>query len=118
MKTQLYKEQLKDNVVSAMLDYMSEYEDCGYSKKDVQKCEGLLLDYLDKLSDITNSNDEFIMEQVKNVVIALNKLNEETDYSLIETDAREKIWQIIQDSAVERGLSAVIEDVTEEWREW
>lgn len=33
MKTELYKKQVKENVVTAMLDYMSEDEDCGYSKK-------------------------------------------------------------------------------------
>lgn len=58
------------------------------------------------------------MEHVKKVVLALNKLNDKTDCCLIETDAREEIWQIIQDSAVECGVSPTIEDVTEEWREW
>lgn len=118
MKIELHKKQVKENVVSAMLDYMSEDEYCGYSKKDVQKCERLLLEYLDKLSSLTNPTDELIMEQVKSVVLALNKLNDKTDCCLIETDAREEIWQIIQDSAIECGLSPAIEDVTEEWREW
>ena len=118
MKTELYKKQVKENVVTAMLDYMSEDEDCGYSKKDVQKCELLLLDYLDKLDCLTNPTEKLIMEHVKKVVLALNKLNDKTDCCLIETDAREEIWQIIQDSAVECGVSPTIEDVTEEWREW
>ena len=118
MKTELYKKQVEENIVTAMLDYMSEDEDCGYSKKDVQKCERLLVKYLDKLNKLKNPTDELIMEQVKNIVLALNKLNDKTDYSLIETDAREDIWQIIQDSAVECGLNPTIEDVTEEWREW
>ncbi len=118
MKIELYKKQIEEKVVSAMLEYMSEDEDCGYSKKDVKKCERVLLKYLDKISSLKNPTDELVMEQVKNVVLALNKLNDKTDYSLIETDAREDIWQIIQDSAVECGLSPTIEDVTEEWREW
>ena len=118
MKTELYKNQVKENVVAAMLDYMSEDEDCGYSKKDVQKCERVLLEYLDKLGGLTNPTDELIMEQVKKAVLALNKLNNKTDYCLIETDAREAIWQVIQNSAVDCGLSSSLEDVTEEWREW
>ena len=118
MKTELYKKQVKETVVSAMLDYMSEDEDCGYSKRDVKKCERILLKYLDKLSKLKTPTDEVIMEQVKRVVLDLNKLNDKTDYCLIETDARESIWQIIQDSAVECGLSPSVEDVTEEWREW
>lgn len=36
----------------------------------------------------------------------------------IETGEREAIWQIIQSSAEECGLSDPPEDVTEEWREW
>ena len=118
MKIELYKKRVKENVVSAMLDYMSEDGDCGYSKRHVRKCERLLLKYLCKLSSLKNPTDESILEQVKNTVLALNKLNEKTDYCLIETDAREEIWQIIQESAVECGLSDTIEDVTEEWREW
>ena len=63
------------------------------------------------------------MKQVEAVVLALNHLNEETDYCLIETDEREALWQVIQESAVECGLSAkCIEenegDVTGAWREW
>ena len=118
METELYKKQVKENDVAAMLDYMSDDEDCGYSKRDVQECESILLKYLDNLNNIVNLTDETIMEQVKKVVIDLNKLNKKTDYCLIETDAREEIWQIIQDSAVERGLKSHSEDVTEEWREW
>lgn len=118
MKVDFYKERVKENVVAAMYEYMREDEDCGYSKKDVQKCESLLLEYLDELFKPANSTDELIMAQVKKLVLALNKLNDKTDCCLIETDAREEIWQIIQDSAVERGLSAPSEDITEEWREW
>lgn len=118
MKTLLYKKKVKENVISVMLGYMSEDEDCGYSKKDVKTCERLLLEYLDKLGNLSNPTDEVIMEQVKKVVLALNKLNDKTDCSLIETDAREEIWLIIQGSAIECGLTPYTEDITEEWREW
>jgi len=118
MKTEWYKKQVKEKVVSAMLEYMSEVEDSGYSKKDIQKCECILLKYINKLSSLKNPTEELIMKQVKKVVVALNKLNEKTEWGLIETDAREEICQIIQDCAVECGLSPTIEDVTEEWREW
>lgn len=55
---------------------------------------------------------------MEKVVVSLNRLNKKTDYALIETDAREEIWSIIQDLAVESGLSETDGDVTEEWREW
>lgn len=118
MNVDLYKNRVRGNVIAAMLDYMSEDEDCGYSKKDVQKCERLILDYLDELGKLSNPTDELIMARVKKLVLALNRLNEKTDYCLIETDAREEIWQIIQDSAVKCGLTDPSEDITEEWREW
>ncbi len=117
MNAEIYKEQIKDNVVSVMLDYMSEDEDCGYTKKDVQKCEIVLVEYIDNLSQLDQPTDKSIMQQVKKVVVSLNKLNAKTDYCLIETDARENIWQIIQNSAAECGLKTE-EDITEEWREW
>lgn len=118
MKTELYKRNVKEKIVFAMLDYMSEDDECGYSKKDVKKCERVLLKYLNKLGKLSRSTEDFIMEQVKKVVLDLNKLNDKTDCTLIETDVREEIWQIIQDSAVECGVNPSVEDVTEEWREW
>jgi hypothetical protein len=118
MKTELYKNQVQEKVAASMLDYLSEDEECGYSKKDVQKCEKLLSEYLDKLNRLEKPTDKTIMEQVKKTVLALNKLNKKTDYCLIETDAREEIWQIIQNAAIECGLSSPSDDITEQWREW
>lgn len=118
MKIESYKKQVKEKVVSAMLEYMAEAEDCGYSKGAVQKCKRALFRYLNQLNKLKNPTQECIMAQVKSVVLALNALNDKTEGCLIETDAREEIWQIIQDSAVECGLSPEVEDVTEEWREW
>ena len=118
MEPEFYKKRVKENVVSELLDYMAEDEDCGYKKRDVKKCEHILFKYLASLGRLSAPSEQRIMEQVEKVVLALNKLNEKTDYCLIETDAREEIWQIIQDSAVDCGLSPSVEDVTEEWREW
>lgn len=47
----------------------------------------------------------------------LNKLIEITNYSLIETEMCEEIWEIIQNSALDCGLKNTNEDITEEWRE-
>lgn len=113
MKTELYKNQVQEKVAVSMLDYLSEDEECGYSKKDVQKCEKLLSEYLDELNRLEKPTDKTIMEQVKKTVLALNKLNKKTDYCLIETDAREEIWQIIQNAAIECGLSSPSDDITE-----
>lgn len=114
----IYKSKVKEGVVAEMLAYKKEVPECGYRRGHVAKCRRLLFGYLNALDKISSPTDEKIMEQVKNLVLALNKLNEKTDYSLIETDARECIWEIIQSSAVECGLREASEDITEEWREW
>lgn len=51
-------------------------------------------------------------------VLALNDLNEELDYALIETVEREAICELIQTAAVDCGLQDVPDDVTEDWRAW
>ena len=58
------------------------------------------------------------MKHVKTLVLALNKLNEKTDYCLLETEERESICEIIQESAIACGLSDPSDDITEEWRDF
>ena len=118
MNTQKYKNQLQETVVIPMTEFMNECDDCDFTQKDIAKCEALILDYLAALEGITEPTDKEIMKYVKKLVLALNKLNEKTDYSLLETEEREAIWEIIQNSAVECGLSDPEDDITEEWREW
>ena len=102
-----------------MLAYMEECgEDCGFTEKDVRKCEKILSDYLVSLEKLSTPSDKTIMSIVKKAVLALNKLNENTDYSLLETDEREAICEIMQAAAVECGLKDADDDITEEWREW
>ena len=114
-----FKTMLANNIISPMIDYMEECgEDCEFDKKDVQECERILHEYLDALSALHTPADKDIMKCVKKSVLALNKLNEKTDFALLETEERENIWELIQNSAVECGLQEVADDITEEWREW
>ena len=114
-----YQNQIKETVLDPMTEYMNECgEDCSYGKKDIAKCESLLASYITDISGIAEPNDKDIMKLVKKLVLALNKLNEKCDFELLETDAREAICEIIQNAAVECGLSADEDDITEEWREW
>ena len=119
MDLDVYRSMVDENLVTPMLDMLDDYDDvCGYSHADIDRCEGLLLDYLDALEAMDDPDDDAIMELVKNLVLALNDLNESTDYSLIETSEREAIWEIIQHSALDCGLSTTEEDITGEWRDW
>lgn len=115
-----YKDKVNETVIEPMIIFMEEWadDDCGYTAEDVETCKTLIYNYLDALFVMTEPTDDAIMEQVKMLVLALNNLNEKTDYSLIETEAREAIWEVIQTSAVARGLKECGEDITEEWREW
>ena len=114
-----FKTVLADNVIAPMIEYMEDCgEDCEFGKIDVQKCEKILTKYLDTLASLNMPSEKDIMKCVKTVVLDLNKLNEKTDYALLETEEREAIWELIQTSAVECGLHDPAEDITEEWREW
>ena len=118
MNIQKYKQQLQENVIDLMTEMMGDGEDCGFTKEDIAKCESLILAYLSALESIAVPTNEEIMEHVKVLVLALNELSEDTDYCMIETMEREAIWEIIQESAVECGLTDPEDDITEEWREW
>lgn len=118
MNIEQFKQALKTTVIVPMIEYAADEHDCGFSKKDIAKCEEIILGYLSALDGIKKPDNRKIMREVKAVVIALNKLNKKTKYSLIETMEREAIWEIIQSSAVERGLTNPVDDITEKWREW
>ena len=114
-----YKAMLSEDVVGLMLNFMEECgEDAEFTREDVAKCEEILSHYLDSLAALSNPSDREIMYCVQEAVLALNRLNEDTDYAMIETVERENIWTLIQTSAVECGLQDPADDITEEWREW
>lgn len=118
MNLEQYKEMVDETVVASMLSYMEDVEECGYTAADVEECKLLLNSYLDELATMKDPADDEIMEQVKNLVLSLNELNEKLDYTLIETEQREAICEIVQTSATDCGLQEYDDDITEEWREW
>ncbi len=118
MNLNQYKEKITEIVVAPMISFMEAWDDCDYTPHDVETCKFLIYAYLEALAAMAEPSDEAIMAQVKTLVLALNDLNEKTDYSLIETEARDAIWEIIQTSAVDCGLKEYGDDITEEWREW
>ena len=113
-----FKDMTKRLVVDPMIEFIEEFDCEDYTHEDVQQCESLIHTYLDALNSITVSDNDVIMEQVKTLVLALNELNEATDCSLIETEAREALWEVIQTSAVACGLTDAPDDITEDWRDW
>ena len=119
MSMQAFYDRIAEEVVEPMMEFMRECgEDAAFSAEDVDRCKVILTNYLDSLAALTNPADDEIMEQVKTAVLALNALNEATDYALIETSEREAICILIQEAAEACGLQAEIDDVTEEWRDF
>lgn len=103
--------ELKKNIE----DYMHE-NDPSYTQDDVNLCIATLFDYVMKVF-ATGSKDEG-MKIVKSTILKLNELNEKCDYSLIETNEREQIAEIIILAGSEMGYNSIDDDITEEWREW
>ena len=121
MEIAKFKTLLANKVIGGMISYMSFFDEdevCPFTKEDIAKCEQILSDYLEALAALTSPTNEEIMDCVQKAVLALNQLNEDTDYAMIETEERENIWELIQTSAVECGLRNCSDDITEEWREW
>ena len=116
MDIQQQKQHIRDIVVKPMLSMIHDFELDSYTDEDVAACQTILEAYVDSLAALANPSDEAIMEQVRKVVLQLNEWNEPNDF--IETEEREWLWELIQESAVDCGLKNIPHDVTEEWREW
>jgi len=101
-----------------MIEFLKEEQNYGYTQKHIDKCSEILKKYEDDLLAIKKAENSIIMKKIKEVVLALNKLNEKVDYSLIETDQREDLCEFIKEKAISAGLTNTDNDITEEWREW
>ena len=113
-----FLERIQTEVTGPMLEYMTEARIEDFNGEDVARCGEFLEKCVNALGDLRWPSDKEILAQVEQVVVALNELNEDTDYALIETVEREAIALLIQYAVVARGLRRVPEDVTEPWRDW
>lgn len=109
-------------VQQRLLEGMRKYrkiagDNCGYTDRDILQCNEILEAYLASLGGAERKTRKFIEDAVKNIVLKLNELNQKCEGSIIETDQREDICQIILVAARRAGLETE-EDITEEWREW
>lgn len=114
--------EIKERLLDGMLSYMEreegedDFDD--YSEEDVEKCASILERYLySVLAPSMHGKIEEILAAVKAAVLELNNLNEQCEHSLIETDQREDICELIIQAASLAGLEGD-SDVTEEWRDW
>lgn len=82
----------------------------------MDKCKAILESYLTSLRQC-GKNQEEIKRCVMKTILNFNILNEELDYSLIETEEREALCSFILKAARKAGLLDQ-SDITETWREW
>ncbi len=110
--------ELKDRLVGGMVEYMNGGNSAGYTQKDIDRCMGILDEYLATVGDASaTGNVQVIMSRVEKAVKGLNALSSECE-ELIETDQREVICEIIIKAAAYAGLESTKYDITEDWREW
>lgn len=116
---------LKEDLLESMVSFMKGEDDddegdsgfdAGYTQDDIDRCAAIIDHYLITLAK-TKGDADAIMEAVKDTVLELNTLNDNCDGSLIETDQRETLCELIITAAQDAGLETD-EDITEEWREW
>lgn len=114
-------EQIKAHLLEGMREYMTNVseggDDPGYSDADIAKCESILDDFLAAVRSAATADSALVLAVVKDAVLSLNALNESCDHSLIETDQREQLCELIIQGAVAAGVGSG-EDITEQWREW
>jgi len=112
---------IKANLLDGMREYMTavaeDGDDPGYTESDIGKCEVILDGFLAQVVAAGTGNSDQVMSAVKGAVLALNELNASCDHSLIETDQREQICELIIQASAAAGVGSG-EDMTEQWREW
>ena len=93
--------------------------DAGYTQPDIDRCAAIIDELLASLESVPEpKRNGTILKAVKAAVVKLNRLNDRCDGSLIETDQREQLCELIITAARQAGLVSSVYDITEEWREW
>jgi hypothetical protein len=108
-----------DNLITTLKISMENYlknATPAYSGKDIDQCITLLSNYAADMHKSHSKEEGMLL--VKSTVLNLNALNEEFRGSLIETNEREQIAQIINLVSSKMGYSSADNDITEEWREF
>lgn len=117
-------EKIHEDLLEGMREFMNESleegeseDDFYYTEGDIQKCKAVLDSFLAKVRSAPHGDADSVMAAVKETVLALNALNETCEHSLIETDQREEICDLIIKAALSVGVGNG-DDITEEWRDW
>lgn len=107
--------ELRAGLIEGMREFMA---DAGgdYAASDIAECEAILVDHLTAIRGAASR--EAALECVRETVLRLNALNARCGGTLIETNQREDICDLIIRTGYLAGFNGEDEDVTEEWRDW
>ncbi|MEL6399187.1 MAG: hypothetical protein AAFR26_08895 [Cyanobacteria bacterium J06626_4] len=112
------RRRLLEHMVSFMEGDENETDfDCGYTQADIDRCAAIVDAYLADIAANTDPDKDQLRFIIKKAVLQLNDLNDSCGGSLIETDEREDLCEIILVAAQACGLTTT-QDITEEWRDW
>ena len=112
------RERLLDGIRSYMLAGEAHGDYDRYTEAEIARCAAIVDAYLAKVEGPAKGNPAKIMAAVEEAILTLNALSAEFE-SLIETDQREDLCELIELAAHESGLHIEPgEDITEAWREW
>ena len=114
--------ELKSEILDGMRSYMEDLAQdgalAGYAAADIDECERIIDRFLDIARTAQSDDGAAVRTAVKQIVLALNALNARCGHTLIETDQREGLCELILGAASEAGAVGRDEDITEPWREW
>lgn len=114
-------------VASGALDPAEAYTSQLFPPSLLDATDSVLLAFEADVAGIEPPDDVKVMDAVQQVVLELNRVNEEHDGAGYETEEREQLCAYIDDMLGEAGIdvAALAErqgisrhEITDEWREW
>ena len=113
---------IKDETLEGMHSYLQgcleSGTDPGYDEQAIRDCEQILVDYVFALSNAAQGDAGAVKDAVMEAVLALNRLNETCQCSLIESEQREELIGFINRVAADKGVGDGSGDLTDPWRDW
>ncbi|TDB82204.1 hypothetical protein E1264_31690 [Actinomadura sp. KC216] len=98
-----------------------------YPEAMLVRTDEVLQPFEREIAALTDPADDEIFAAIERVVLALNKVNDDYDGAVYETDEREQLCEYIERSLAEAGIdidafagrhSLTRHQITDKWRDW
>lgn len=117
MNLKQYKKDIDKDIIEPLIDIRNEDDDCGFCTRQVMVLRKNLFKYAKAMSKVKVPNEVAIEAKMKKLVFAINKLNRQADYCMLESEVGDEIIYIIESIAFEAGYPKTDKDITKSWRE-